>query len=329
MRRSKIPLVRQRLHVLYCTSEAAVASHSPLETKPPSDHPNKHSGEEFLLRLGSYVRDLRNRRGMSRKLLAQQSKVSERHLAQLETGEGNISILLLRRVASVLGVSLEELFAPNRQPVRHNSSQKQTLLRFIDRLPSHRLEEAAARLMRDFGPEQDLRMARIALIGLRGAGKSTLGARLAAERNVPFIELDHEIEKDAGMPLGEIFSLYGQPGYRAIEKRTLERVLRAAGPAVISVAGGIVSEKETYEYLLGHCYTVWLKAQPEEHMSRVVAQGDFRAMAGSDRAMEDLRRILESREPLYRKADAIVDTSGESTDESFAKLKAALQAASQ
>src|SRR6266481_2406006 len=253
MRRSKILLVRQLLHVLYCTSEAAVASHSPLETKPPSDHPNKHSGEEFLLRLGSYVRDLRNRRGMSRKLLAQQSKVSERHLAQLETGEGNISILLLRRVASVLGVSLEELFAPNRQPVRHNSSQKQTLLRFIDRLP----------------------------------------------------------------------------GYRAIEKRTLERVLRAAGPAVISVAGGIVSEKETYEYLLGHCYTVWLKAQPEEHMSRVVAQGDFRAMAGSDRAMEDLRRILESREPLYRKADATVDTSGESTDESFAKLKAALQAASQ
>jgi XRE family aerobic/anaerobic benzoate catabolism transcriptional regulator len=306
-----------------------VASHSPLESKPPSDQPDKHSGEEFLLRLGSYVRDLRNRRGMSRKLLAQQSKVSERHLAQLETGAGNISILLLRRIASVLGVSLEDLFARNNQPTRHKSSQKQTLLRFIERLPSHRLEEATARLMRDFGPQQDLRMARIALIGLRGAGKSTLGGRLAAERNVPYIELDHEIEKDTGMPLGEIFSLYGQPGYRAIEKRTLERVLRAGGPAVISVAGGIVSEKETYEYLLGHCYTVWLKAQPQEHMSRVVAQGDFRAMAGSDRAMEDLRRILESREPLYRKADATVDTSGESTDESFAKLKATLQAASQ
>jgi XRE family aerobic/anaerobic benzoate catabolism transcriptional regulator len=265
---------------------------------------------------------------MSRKLLAQESKVSERHLAQVETGEGNISILLLRRIASVLGVSLEELFAPNNQPARHSSSQKQTLLRFIDRLPSHRLEEAAARLMRDFGPEQGLRLARIALIGLRGAGKSTLGAKLAAERNVPFIELDHEIERDTGMPLAEIFSLYGHSGYRAIEKRTLERVLRAGEPAVISAAGGIVSEKETYDYLLAHCYTVWLKAQPEEHMSRVIAQGDFRAMAGSDRAMEDLRRILESREPLYRKADATVDTSGESTDESFAKLKAALQAAS-
>jgi len=114
------------------------------------------------------------------------------------------------------------------------------------------------------------------------------------------------------MPLGEIFSLYGQPGLSRIEKRTLERVLRAAGPAVISVAAVSSPKRKTYEYLLGHCYTVWLKAQPEEHMSRVVAQGDFRAMAGSDRAMEDLRRILESRGPLYRKADATVDTSGES-----------------
>ena len=305
-----------------------MASHSPLESNPYPDRASEHSGEEFLMRLGSCVRHLRNRRGMSRKVLAQESKVSERHLAQLEIGEGNISILLLRRIASVLGVSLEELFGPS-QPARHSSSQKQTLLRFIERLPSHRLEEAAARLMRDFGPEQNLRLARIALIGLRGAGKSTLGARLAAERNVSFIELDHEIEKDTGMPLAEIFSLYGQPGYRAIEKRTLERVLRAGESAVISVAGGIVSEKETYDYLLAHCYTVWLKAQPEEHMSRVIAQGDFRAMAGSDRAMEDLRRILESREPLYRRADATVDTSRESIDESLAKLKAALQAVAQ
>jgi XRE family aerobic/anaerobic benzoate catabolism transcriptional regulator len=306
-----------------------VALHSPFESNLPSDPFSKRSGEEFLIRLGARVRDFRNRRSMTRKILSQQSNVSERHLAQLETGEGNISVLLLRRVAAVLGVSLEELFALNNQPTRPNSAQKQSLLRFIERLPNHRLEEAAARLMRDFGPEQDLRLDRIALIGLRGAGKSTLGSKLAAERNVPFIELDHEIEKDTGMPLAEIFSLYGQPGYRSIEKRTLERALRASEPAVISVGGGIVSEKETYDYLLAHCYTVWLKAQPEEHMSRVIAQGDFRAMAGSDRAMEDLRRILESREPLYRKADAIVDTSGESTDESFAKLKAALQAASQ
>ena len=303
--------------------------HSPLEPSFPLSRPAKHSSEEFLLRLGSRVRDLRNRRGMTRKVLAQESEVSERHLAQLETGESNISILLLRRVVAVLGVSLEELFAPTQQSSPPSSSQKQTLLRFIDRLPSHRLEEATARLMRDFGPEQNLRLARIALIGLRGAGKSTLGSKLAAERNVPFIELDHEIEKDTGMPLAEIFSLYGQSGYRAIEKRTLERVLRASERAVISVGGGIVSEKETYDYLLAHCYTVWLKAQPEEHMSRVIAQGDFRAMAGSDRAMEDLRRILESRESLYRKADATVDTSGDSVDASFTKLSTALQAAAQ
>jgi XRE family transcriptional regulator, aerobic/anaerobic benzoate catabolism transcriptional regulator len=310
-----------------------VASPSQLETKLPLRRPPPLSGEQFLLSLGSRVRDLRNRRGMTRKTLARESDVSERHLAQLESGEGNISILLLRRVAAVLSVSLEELFAPQSQNGRRDeqqhASQKQTLLRFIERLPSHRLEEAAARLLRDFGPEQNLRLARIALIGLRGAGKSTLGSKLAAERGVPFIELDHEIEKETGMPVAEIFSLYGQSGYRAIEKRTLERVLGERDSAVISVGGGIVSEKETYDYLLAHCYTIWLKAQPEEHMSRVIAQGDFRAMAGSDRAMEDLRRILESREPLYRKADTCVDTSGDSVDASFTKLSAALQAAAQ
>jgi XRE family aerobic/anaerobic benzoate catabolism transcriptional regulator len=316
---------------------ASLASHSPIENNLHVRRAPRLSGEEFLLSLGARVRDLRNRRGMTRKTLARESDVSERHLAQLESGEGNISILLLRRVAAVLNVSLEELFARdqqqdpqnNQQDHQQNSSHKQTIWRFIERLPSHRLEEAAARLIRDFGPEQNLRLRRIALIGLRGAGKSTLGSKLAAERNVPFIELDHEIEKDTGMPLAEIFSLYGQSGYRAIEKRTLERVLQASDRVVISVGGGIVSEKETYDYLLAHCYIVWLKAQPEEHMSRVIAQGDFRAMAGSDRAMEDLRRILESREPLYRKADTCVDTSGDSVEESFTKLSAALAAASQ
>ena len=300
----------------------------PIEPKLAPPQPAQPSGEQFLLTLGMRVRELRNRRGMTRKTLARDSDVSERHLAQLECGEGNISILLLRRIASVLNVSLEQLFASQRPQDQDGSSQKQVILRFMERLPSHRLEEAAARLLRDFGAEQNLRLARIALIGLRGAGKSTLGARLAAERNVSFIELDHEIEKDTGMPLSEIFPLYGQSGYRAIEKRTLERVLRACERAVISVGGGIVSEKETYDYLLAHCYTVWLKAQPEEHMSRVIAQGDFRAMAGSDRAMEDLRGILESREPLYRKADTTVDTSHESVDESLSKLKAGLEAAS-
>jgi XRE family aerobic/anaerobic benzoate catabolism transcriptional regulator len=306
-----------------------MSSYSPLQSKGSFPTAPLPSGEEFLLSLGARVRELRHQRGMTRRMLAKGSEVSERHLAQLESGDGNISILLLRRIAAVLHVSLEQLFAP---PALENSaspSPKQTILHFLDRLPPHHLEEAAARLMRDFGPEQNLRLARVALVGLRGAGKSTLGARIAAERNVPFIELDHEIEKDTGMPLAEIFSLYGQSGYRAIEKRTLGRVLAGNDRAVISVGGGIVSEKETYDYLLAHCYTIWLKAQPEEHMSRVIAQGDFRAMAGSDRAMEDLRGILASREPLYRKADVTVDTSGESVDESFRKLSAALQAAAQ
>lgn len=307
-----------------------MASRSPVQPRLFFRHIPGVSGEDFLRALGARVRELRNHRGMTRRALAQQSEVSERHLAQLESGEGNISVLLLRRVATVLNVSLEELFAPAQEEDndgQQDSSQKQNILRLIQRLPNHRLEEAAARLMRDFGAEQNERVARIALIGLRGAGKSTLGSKLAAELDAPFIELDHEIEKDTGMPLAEIFSLYGQSGYRTIEKRTLERVLRGSERAVISVGGGIVSEKETYDYLLAHCYAIWLKAQPEEHMSRVIAQGDFRAMAGSDRAMEDLRQILESREPLYRKADAFVDTSGESVEQSLTKLKAAVAAA--
>jgi XRE family aerobic/anaerobic benzoate catabolism transcriptional regulator len=180
--------------------------------------------------------------------------------------------------------------------------------------------------MREFSDEENNRRMRIALIGMRGAGKSTLGARLATETNKRFVELDSEIETDTGMPLGEIFSLYGQAGFRAIEKRTLERVLKENERAVISAGGGIVSEKETFDCLLSRCYTVWIKARPEEHMSRVVAQGDFRPMAANDQAMEDLRRILAAREPRYRKADAVLDTSGASVEQSFAMLRATLEA---
>jgi XRE family transcriptional regulator, aerobic/anaerobic benzoate catabolism transcriptional regulator len=277
---------------------------------------------DFLPFLGKRVRQARSRRGMTRKMVAREADVSERHLAQLEAGEGNVSVVLLRRIAAALNVSLAELFAPEIA----GPLEKQVIQRFLERLPAHRLEEVVLRLKRDFGEQESARRMRIALIGLRGAGKSTLGSRLARETNTPFIELDHEIEKDTGMPLGEIFSLYGQSGYRTIEKRTLERVLREHDRAVLSIGGGVVSEIETYDYLLSHCYTIWIKAQPEEHMSRVIAQGDFRVMAGSDRAMEDLRRILEAREPLYRKADMSLDTSGDSAEESFGKLRLALQA---
>jgi XRE family aerobic/anaerobic benzoate catabolism transcriptional regulator len=276
---------------------------------------------DFLLFLGKRVRQLRNLRGMTRKVVARESDVSERHLAQLEAGEGNVSIVLLRRIAAALGVSLVELFAPEVE----EPSEKHMIQQFLERLPNHRLEDVVFRLMRDFNPGEKLRRKRIALIGLRGAGKSTLGSKLAQELRVPFIELDGEIEKDTGMPLGEIFSLYGQSGYRAIERRTLTRVLSEQECAVLSVGGGVVSEKETFDYLLSHCYTIWIKAQPEEHMSRVLEQGDFRAMAGNDQAMEDLRRILEAREPLYRQADLELDTSSSSVDASFSRLKTLLQ----
>jgi XRE family aerobic/anaerobic benzoate catabolism transcriptional regulator len=285
-------------------------------------HPRAALGleAEFLQFLGARVRELRDRRAMTRKMVAREADVSERHLAQLESGEGNISILLLRRIAAALSASLTELFVPgSEEPV-----EKRLIQRFLQRLPARRLEDVIFRLMRDFGHEEKERRLRIALIGLRGAGKSTLGARLSKEKNIPFLELDREIEKDMGMPLSEIISLYGQSGYRGTERRTLERVLHENPQAVISVGGGLVSERETYDYLLSHCYAVWVKAQPEEHMSRVIAQGDFRAMAGNDQAMEDLRRILEAREPLYKKADLYLDTSGISVDQSFAKLKLAL-----
>jgi XRE family transcriptional regulator, aerobic/anaerobic benzoate catabolism transcriptional regulator len=268
------------------------------------------------------VRQVRAQCGLTRKAAARAADVSERHLAQLEAGEGNVSIVLLRRIASALSVSLVDLLSPETsEPV-----EKRLIQRFLERLPAHRLEDVVFRLMRDFGHEEKVRQRRIALIGLRGAGKSTLGAQLGQAFHVPFVELDREIEKETGMPLSEIFSLYGQSGYRAIERRTLERVLKENDRGVFSIGGGVVSEKESYDYLLSHCYTVWVKARPEEHMSRVIAQGDFRAMAGSNRAMEDLRRILESREPLYRKADTVLDTSGASAEESFAKLQMALQA---
>jgi XRE family aerobic/anaerobic benzoate catabolism transcriptional regulator len=255
-------------------------------------------------------------------MMAREANVSERHLAQLEAGEGNVSIVLLRRIAKALNVSLDELFAAEvEEPV-----ERRMIRRFLDRLPAHRLEDVVSRLTRDFGPEEKVRRMRVALIGVRGAGKSTLGSRLSSETNIPFIELDREIEKDTRMSLADIFSLYGQSGYRAIERRTLERVIHENDRAILSVGGGVVSEKESYDYLLSHCCTVWIKAQPEEHMSRVIAQGDFRVLAGSDRAMEDLRRILKARELLYQKADICLDTTASSVDESFAKLKAALQA---
>jgi XRE family transcriptional regulator, aerobic/anaerobic benzoate catabolism transcriptional regulator len=291
-----------------------------------ASRPAEHSNGDFLIALGKRVRELRNQRGMIRKLLAQQANVSERHLAQLEAGEGNISVVLLQRIAGALGVSLPELFSSENagSQAAERPREKVLLERFLDRLPVGRAEEVLARLVREFGAEEKARRQRVALIGIRGAGKSTLGSRLAADLRIPLIELDAEIEKDAGMSLGDIFSFYGQSGYRALERRLLQRALNEHPRAVLSVGGGVVSEKETYDHLLTNCYTIWIKARPEEYMARVIAQGDFRVMGGSGQAMEELRRILEAREPLYRKADLVLDTTGNTVEESFTKLKDAL-----
>jgi XRE family aerobic/anaerobic benzoate catabolism transcriptional regulator len=271
---------------------------------------------EFLGEVGRRVRTLREQRGMTRKALAKESDVSERYLGQLEAGDGNVSILLLRRISSALNVAIAEFLLPEDR----NSVERRLITRFLERLPAHRMEDVIFRLMRDYGHEEAPRKQRIALIGLRGAGKTTLGNLLARQLGVPCVEVNEAIRRHTGLPVSEVIALYGQGGYRRIEHQTLERVIGDYDRAVLVVGGGIVSEEETFKLLLSNCYTVWLKANPEEHMARVLAQGDFRPMAGNEEAMEDLKRILAAREPLYRKADAIVDTAGEAPEESLQTL---------
>jgi XRE family aerobic/anaerobic benzoate catabolism transcriptional regulator len=277
---------------------------------------------DYLSTLGDRVREARSKRGQSRKLLAADSGVSERYLAQLEAGQGNISILLLRQIASALGLPITELLAEESD----EAAELALTTQFLKRLPRQKLAAVRSQLVRDYGNARDERMKRIALIGLRGAGKSTLGTKLAKVLAVPFIELDREIERDAGTSLSEIFLLYGQSGYRRYERRCLERILEKSERAVIATGGSIVSEPGTYELLLASCFTVWLKAAPEEHMARVIAQGDTRPMAGNDQAMEDLRRILEGRAMLYGQADVTVDTEGKSVEKSLAELRRSIAA---
>ena len=272
----------------------------------------------LLATLGERVRTLRAQRGMTRKILARDSGVSERYLALLENGDGNGSVLVLAKVAAALHVPVVELLREER-PVQPERAAVNTLLK---RLSPTQLKTARDLLAREFDAEVKARMRRIALVGLRGAGKSSLGLALANNLRVPFIELDREIEREAKTSLNEIFLLYGQAGYRRHERAALERVLARHPRVVISTGGSIVSESETYDLLLSSCYTVWLKTQPEEHMARVVAQGDTRPMKGNREAMEDLRRILVTRAPLYGRADAVVDTSGRDLDASLEDLAA-------
>ena len=275
--------------------------------------------EEFLAGLGRRVRELREQRGMTRKVLAQQAGVSARYLAQLEVGKGNVSIVLLRSIALALRISLAELLSGSEL-----TAEQKLIRRALERLPAHRLEELVFRLMWDAGHGEADRNKRIALIGLRGAGKSTLGNMLAKELHLPFVELDREIERGAGMGLSEVFLFYGQTEYRRLERCCLENVIQTYDRAVITVGGGMVSEPETYSVLRVHCFTAWIRAAPEEHMSRVIAQGDLRPMRGNEQAMEELRRILQTREPLYRQADVVVNTSGQTPEESLLTLRQSL-----
>jgi XRE family aerobic/anaerobic benzoate catabolism transcriptional regulator len=275
----------------------------------------------FLAAMGRQVREARKRRGMARRQLAQHANVSERYLAQLEAGTGNASVLLLRNVARALGMQVTELLDH-----REASVEQRLIRRFLEELPEHQIEDVLFRLMRDFGRHGSARRKRVALVGLRGAGKTTLGRDLAELLRFPFVELDREIELEAGISLSEVFSLYGQAGYHRIERRCLERIIQSNEQVVMTVGGGIVSEPETYNLLLLNCFTVWVKASPEEHMARVVAQGDFRPMQGNTEAMNDLKRILDAREPLYRKADVMLDTSGERPEQSLSKLRQAASA---
>ncbi len=280
--------------------------------------------DPFLVTLGERVRSLRARKGMTRRSLAMASSVSERHLANLELGVGNASILVLRQVASALECLPADLLgddidAPERLLIRD-------LLQGRDDPDLRRARMALGDL---FGTsvQPEARNQRIALIGLRGAGKSTIGRRLAEDMGAPFVELNREIERVAGYGLAEIHNLLGPAAYRRYERRALEEAVQLYPDAVIATPGGIVSDPATFNLLLSSCYTVWLTAEPVDHMQRVVAQGDMRPMRGNSEAMEDLKRILAGRAAFYRKADLTFDTSGKSLDQAYGLLTAALSRA--
>lgn len=272
----------------------------------------------FLRLVGERVRLSRTRMGLSRKTLSECSGVSQRYLAQLEAGEGNISIALLRRISEALNHRIEWLVTED-DPWTSDIATVTSLFRLATKAQRDKV-------IKILNPESKARRAnRVALIGLRGAGKSTLGRKAASTLNVPFLELNEEVELISGMPVNEIIALYGQEGYRHLERQAAERVVASYDAILLAAAGGIVSNPATFQYLLRHFHTVWLRARPEEHMSRVRAQGDTRPMAGNPEAMNELQAILRSRESLYASADVSIDTSGKSESESLSELLVSLQ----
>jgi XRE family transcriptional regulator, aerobic/anaerobic benzoate catabolism transcriptional regulator len=270
----------------------------------------------FLEQLGQRVRTTRALRGMSRKVLAKVSGISERYIAQLEAGRGNVSIVLLRRVSNAMGAHLEDLI-PHQEP-----SPDWAVIRDLLRKATPSQVAQAKDILGGQGAAAQRRksFAGIALIGLRGAGKSTLGKLLARKIGWNFVELNSEIETQNGLSVAEIIALYGQEGFRRLEQAALTQLLGRNELTVLATGGGIVSEPVTFDLVLSSFYTVWLKAEPEEHMARVRKQGDLRPMADDRSAMAELRNILTSREPLYARANAVVDTAGLSVDAAAARL---------
>ncbi|HEY9279479.1 MAG TPA: helix-turn-helix transcriptional regulator [Eoetvoesiella sp.] len=278
--------------------------------------------DPYLNSLGERVRRLRAMRGMTRKELARAASVSERHLANLERGIGNVSILVLLQIAQAFNCVLAELVGD----VTTATPEWLLIRELLENRSEQELQTARKALSGLFADKDAAvgtnKLQQIALIGLRGAGKSTLGRLLAADIGYPFIELSTEIERVAGCGILEIHSLYGPTAYRRYEKRALEETLQLYPEMVLATPGGLVSEPATMNLMLAHCYTVWIKATPEDHMARVMAQGDFRPMAGNNEAMADLKRILASREAFYSKADFICSTTDKTLEQSFDGLRA-------
>jgi XRE family aerobic/anaerobic benzoate catabolism transcriptional regulator len=273
--------------------------------------------DAFVNAVGRLVRLSRAKRGMTRRQLAQGSGASERYLAQIESGQGNPSVIILKSIAQALDVPIIDLL-----PRANGRSAAMThILDLLGRLPLDELPAVAdlieSRAMRDAAAH---RGRRIALVGLRGAGKSTLGQRLADALGAPFIELDRVVEQDYGARIPDLIEMAGVATFRRYERTCLERLIDAHETAVIATAGGIVSSAETYALLLRRTHTIWVKARPEQHMGRVMGQGDFRPMAKNREAMADLVAILEARGADYARAGAELDTSDATVDESFAKL---------
>jgi XRE family aerobic/anaerobic benzoate catabolism transcriptional regulator len=268
------------------------------------------SEAHFLRTLGERVRTMRGLRGMSRKVLSSASGLSERYIAQLEAGQGNVSIVLLRRVAAAMAAHLEDII-----PAAGTSPDSLVIRDLLRNATPQQIAKAKEIL----SGQGSSRQAGIALIGLRGAGKSTLGRVVADKIGWTFVELNKEIERQSDLSVAEILALYGQEGFRRKEQEALAGLLARGEPIVLATGGGIVSEPVTFDLILSSFFTVWLRAKPEEHMGRVRRQGDLRPMADSRSAMEDLRTILLSREPLYARADVEVDTSGLTVERAAAR----------